>query len=189
MDFSPSFNLSEFESRAWSLRAIAGTGSAVASTAIPPMSMLRRLTSTVIVFPFLILLLNNEWTRTQRSRRSGTNGTEPLGLEKVGQFRFTYRRSLAPHINQWLNQRIVGTVTTKASVETRSIDAASDSTALYLAAKSTTTVASGKLQQTSASRANGLTTCNKCSIAKRTADCTVTRAREPTNTAREKRTG
>jgi hypothetical protein len=92
-------------------------------------------------------------------------------------------------INQWLNQRIVGTVTTKASVETRSIDAASDSTALYLAAKSTTTVASGKLQQTSASRANGLTTCNKCSIAKRTADCTVTRAREPTNTAREKRTG
>jgi hypothetical protein len=96
MDFSPSFNLSEFESRAWSLRAIAGTGSAVASTAIPPMSMLRRLTSTVIVFPFLILLLNNEWTRTQRSRRSGTNGTEPLGLEKVDQFRFTYRRSLAP---------------------------------------------------------------------------------------------
>ena len=41
-------------------------------------------------------LLNNEWTRTQRSRRSGTNGTEPLGLEKVDQFRFTYRRSLAP---------------------------------------------------------------------------------------------
>src|SRR5580704_8403399 len=55
MDFSPSFNLSEFESRTWSLRAIAGTGSAVASTAIPPMSMLRRLTSTVIMFPFLII--------------------------------------------------------------------------------------------------------------------------------------
>src|SRR4029077_19220993 len=97
MDFSPSFNLSEFESRAWSLRAVADTGSAVASTAIPPMSMLRRLTSTVIMFSFLdYCLLNNEWTRTQRSRRSGTNGTEPLGLEQVDQFRFTYRRSLAP---------------------------------------------------------------------------------------------
>jgi hypothetical protein len=32
--------------------------------------------------------------------------------------------------NQWLNQRIVGTVITKASVETRSIEAASDSMAL-----------------------------------------------------------
>jgi hypothetical protein len=53
--YSDSFNLSEFESRAWSLRAIAGTGSAVASTATPPMSMLRRLTSTVIMFPFLII--------------------------------------------------------------------------------------------------------------------------------------
>jgi hypothetical protein len=53
--YSDSFNLSEFESRAWSLRAIAGTGSAVASTAIPPISTLRRLTSTVIMFPFLII--------------------------------------------------------------------------------------------------------------------------------------
>ena len=35
----------------------------------------------------------------------------------------------------------------KASVETRSIEATSDSTALYRAANSTTTVASGKLQQ------------------------------------------
>ena len=92
-------------------------------------------------------------------------------------------------INQWLNQRIVGTVTTKASVETRSIEAASDSTALYLAAKSTTTVARGKLQHTNASRAKGLTTWNRCNKANRTADCTVTRARVPTNTAGEKRIG
>src|SRR6266481_7351471 len=92
-------------------------------------------------------------------------------------------------LNQWLNQRIVGTVITKASVETRSMEAASDSTALYRAAKSTTTVARGKLQHTSASRANGLTTFNRCSKANRTADCTVTRANEPTNTAGEKRTG
>jgi hypothetical protein len=46
-------------------------------------------------------------------------------------------------MNQWLNQRIVGTVIASAMVETRNIEAASDSTALYLAAKSTTTVASG----------------------------------------------
>src|SRR5258708_2608695 len=92
-------------------------------------------------------------------------------------------------LNQWLNQRIVGTVIIKASVETRSIEAASDSTALYRAAKSTTTVARGKLQHTSASRANGLTTCNRCSRANRTADCTVTRASEPAKTAGEKRTG
>src|ERR1700674_6081201 len=92
-------------------------------------------------------------------------------------------------ISQWLNQRIVGTVITKASVEMRSIDAASDSTALYRAANNTTTVARGKLQHTTASRANGLTTCNKWSKANRTADCTVTRAREPTNTAGERRTG
>ena len=92
-------------------------------------------------------------------------------------------------MNQWLNQRIVGTVITKASVETRSIEAASDSTALYRAAKRTTTVARGKLQHTSASRAKGLWTCNRCSRTNRTADCTVTRAREPTNTAGEMRTG
>src|SRR5258707_13031682 len=92
-------------------------------------------------------------------------------------------------MNQWVNQRIVGTVIAKASVETRSIEAVSDSTALYRAAKSTTTVASGKLQHTSASRANGLLTCKRCSRANRTADCTVTREREPTNTPGEKRTG
>src|SRR6202166_5291023 len=92
-------------------------------------------------------------------------------------------------ISQWLNQRIVGTVITKASVEMRSIEAASDSTALYRAAKSTTTVARGKLQHTNASRANGLTTCNRWRRANTTADCTVTRARETTNTAGEKRTG
>src|SRR5260370_13988381 len=92
-------------------------------------------------------------------------------------------------MNQWLNQRIVGTVIAKASVETRSMEAASDSTALYRAAKSTTTVAKGKLQHTSASRANGLTTCKICSSANRTADCTVTRAKEPTNTVGDRRTG
>src|SRR5260370_29440975 len=92
-------------------------------------------------------------------------------------------------MNQWLNQRIVGSGIAKASVETRSIEAASDSTVLYPAAKRTTTVARGKLQHTSASRANGLLTCKRCSSANRTADCTVTRAREPTSTAGEKRTG
>src|SRR6266849_4796434 len=91
--------------------------------------------------------------------------------------------------NQRLNHRIVGTVIAKASVETRSIEAASDSTALYRDANSTTTVARGKLQHTSASRANGLTTCKRCSRANRTADCTVTRASEPANTALERRTG
>ena len=55
-----------------------------------------------------------------------------------------------------LNQRAVGTVTVKASVEMRSMDAASDSAAWYRAAKSTTTVAKGKLHDTMASRANGL---------------------------------
>jgi hypothetical protein len=40
-------------------------------------------------------------------------------------------------------------------VEIKSIEALSDSAALYRAAKSTTTVAKGKLQHTSASRANG----------------------------------
>jgi hypothetical protein len=52
--------------------------------------------------------------------------------------------------NQWLNQSIVGTVIAKASVETRSIDALSDSTDLYRAAKRTTMVARGKQQHTSA---------------------------------------
>jgi hypothetical protein len=92
-------------------------------------------------------------------------------------------------MTQRLNQRIAGTVIAKASVETRSIEAASDSKALYRAAKSTTTVARGKLQHTSASRANGLTTCKRCNRANRTADCTVTRATEPTNITDEKRTG
>jgi hypothetical protein len=52
--------------------------------------------------------------------------------------------SRAEPINQWLNHRIAGTVITKASVERRSIEAASDWTALYRDAKSTTTVARGK---------------------------------------------
>jgi hypothetical protein len=95
MDFSPSFNLSEFESRAWSLRAIAGTGSAVASTAIPPMSTLRRLTSTVIKFPFLIIA----YSTTNGPAPSEAAGPAPMApnrwaRKKVDQFRFTYRRSL-----------------------------------------------------------------------------------------------
>jgi hypothetical protein len=49
----------------------------------------------------------------------------------------------------------------KARVEIKSIDALSDCAALYRAAKSTTTVASGKLQHTSVSRAKGLTTCQQ----------------------------
>jgi hypothetical protein len=77
MDFSPSFNLSEFESRAWSLRAIAGTGSAVASTAGPTNEYAAPADFNGHNVSFLdYCLLNNEWTRTQRSRRSGTNGAE-----------------------------------------------------------------------------------------------------------------
>jgi len=90
----------------------------------------------------------------------------------------------------WLHlviQSIAGTVIASASVEINSIEALSDSAALYLAAKSTTTVARGKLQHTSASRANGLTTRKVCSRTNRTADCTLTRAKEPTNTVGERR--
>ena len=64
-------------------------------------------------------------------------------------------------ISHRLSQSIAGTVTAKASVENKSIDALSDCEDLYRAAKSTTTVASGKLQQTNASRAKGLTTCRR----------------------------
>jgi hypothetical protein len=53
---------------------------------------------------------------------------------------------------------IIGTVTTNDNVERSSADADSASMALYLAASRTTIVARGKLQQTSASRANGLCT-------------------------------
>jgi len=91
--------------------------------------------------------------------------------------------------NQWLNQSIVGTVITKARVDTRSIDALSDSTDLYRAAKRTTIVARGKLQQTSASREKGLFTCKRWSKANKTADYSVTRAREPINTVDERRIG
>src|SRR4029077_335010 len=45
-----------------------------------------------------------------------------------------------------INQRIAGTVTARASVETRSMETGSTWTALYLAARSATTVAAGKLQ-------------------------------------------
>jgi hypothetical protein len=56
---------------------------------------------------------------------------------------------------------MIGTVTANESVENRSMDAVSDSEDLYRAAKSTTTVAKGKLQHISVSRANGLSTCSK----------------------------
>lgn len=49
---------------------------------------------------------------------------------------------------------IIGTVTTSESVERSIVEADSDSIALYLAASRTTIVATGKLQQTSASRAD-----------------------------------
>jgi len=77
----------------------------------------------------------------------------------------------------------------KARVEIKSIDALSDCAALYRAAKSTTTVANGKLQHTSASRAKGLTTCKICNRANRTADWIVLRASEPAKTPGERRTG
>ena len=76
----------------------------------------------------------------------------------------------------------------KASVESNSMDAVSDSAALYRAAKSTAVVARGKLQHTSDSRANGLMTSNRCSRAKRKADWTVIRASDPPKTAGERRT-
>jgi hypothetical protein len=66
------------------------------------------------------------------------------------------------HPEQWkapslhaLRARVTGTVTTRDSVESSSIDADSASIALYFAANRTTAVARGKLQQTSASRAKG----------------------------------
>jgi hypothetical protein len=58
--------------------------------------------------------------------------------------------------SQRLNQSAAGTVIAKASVENKSIDAISACEDLYFAAKSTLTVARGKLQHTSDSRANGL---------------------------------
>ncbi len=53
---------------------------------------------------------------------------------------------------------IIGTVAINDSVERSSAEADSASMDLYLAASKTTIVASGKLQQTNASRANGLCT-------------------------------
>src|ERR1700733_14739886 len=87
-----------------------------------------------------------------------------------------------------LSHRIAATVIAKASVETKSMEAVSDCEDLYRAARSTTTVARGKLQHTSDSRANGLWTCNQCSKPNSSVDWTVTRAREPINTIRERRT-
>ena len=54
--------------------------------------------------------------------------------------------------NYLLIQSIAGTVIARASVEIKSMDAVSDWADLYRAAKSTTTVARGKLQHTSDSR-------------------------------------
>src|SRR5208337_2782196 len=73
-----------------------------------------------------------------------------------------------------------------ARVESKSMDALSASEDLYRAEKRTTTVASGKLQQTNVSRANGLTTCMRRRSANKTADCTVTRPRLPIHTMRER---
>src|SRR4030081_2688384 len=78
---------------------------------------------------------------------------------------------------------MIGTVNTSDSVERRSADADSVSIALYFAASRTTIVARGKLQQTSASRANGLCTCSRWGRANRTAVCTVMRPSVPKSTA------
>src|SRR4029077_389826 len=86
-------------------------------------------------------------------------------------------------------QSIAGTVMARASVEIKSIDAASDWADLYRAAKSTTTVASGKLVQINASRENGLRTSSKRSRMNSIAACTATRAREPARTPAESRIG
>src|ERR1700745_3645522 len=77
----------------------------------------------------------------------------------------------------------------RASVETKSIDAASDWADLYRAANNTTTVASGKLQQINASRENGLCTSSKRSRMNSIAACTETRPREPGRISAESRTG
>src|ERR1700677_3997571 len=74
---------------------------------------------------------------------------------------------------------IAGTVTTRRSVEKRSIDADSASTARYRAAKSTTTLDSGKLQHKRESFANGLTTCKMRRSARNRTDCMDTLASEP----------
>src|ERR1700676_922562 len=76
-----------------------------------------------------------------------------------------------------LTETMIGTVTTSDSVESSSADADSASMALYLAASRTVIVARGTLQQTSASRANGLCTSSICSSANNTVVCTVMRPR------------
>jgi hypothetical protein len=62
-----------------------------------------------------------------------------------------------PSRRHLLIQSMAGTVIASASVEIISMAAVSHWAALYLDAKRTTTVARGKLQHTSDSRANGLT--------------------------------
>src|ERR1700721_688880 len=84
---------------------------------------------------------------------------------------------------------IAGTVTTRRSVEKRSIDADSPSTARYRAAKSPTTLASEKLQHKRRAVANGLTPCKMRRSARNIADCIDTLASEPKITAFEIRMG
>jgi hypothetical protein len=49
------------------------------------------------MFPFLIIAYSTtNGPAPSEAAGPAPNGTEPLGLEKVDQFRFTYRRSLAP---------------------------------------------------------------------------------------------
>jgi hypothetical protein len=47
------------------------------------------------MFPFLIIAYSTtNGPAPSEAAGPAPNGTEPLGLEKVDQFRFTYRRSL-----------------------------------------------------------------------------------------------
>src|SRR5271154_3125934 len=127
--------------------------------------------------------------------RSDPTGTRHRSLRSEMKFRLLqsdsirYVNGTASSSIYLLIQSIAGTVIARASVEIKSIDAVSDWAALYRAAKSTTTVARGKLQHTSDSRAKGLMTCKRCSSANSTADWTVIRASEPAKTPGERRTG
>src|ERR1700722_10468708 len=87
------------------------------------------------------------------------------------------------------NHNIAGTVRTNRRVETRSIEADSASAVLYRAAKSTTTLESGKLQHRRESLANGLTTCSTCRSTKNRAARTNTLPRQPRSTPRDSRIG
>jgi hypothetical protein len=91
----------------------------------------------------------------------GGSGRAPLLLVPRGFFASPFNVTALLHewdIPHRLMAMMIGTVTTSDSVERSSADADSASKALYLAASRTTIVARGKLQHTSASRANGLCT-------------------------------